>query len=293
MVRFKGRYPSVAVVLVIMAISWFNAASASVQEPAGTAEISSIELLPGVTAETFTLRVRCSRAVEFTTFWVKGRIFVLDIRDAYTPFRGDAVREWEAFAVGAVRASQFMESPVPIARVEVDVTAALGSTTRLTGTDIEVAFGPPGPSIPAAGRWLPPPGTTGAPQPAAVDTGAAEPVVTPPAAQQTTPLPGGRVNPFDPILKPQGEVDRTNTLTRPLPNAEQLTLTGIIYDENKPDESVALLRDNQGANFRLKKGDRVLYGFVSRITAKEVMFSLDIYGRRKEVRLTLENPQER
>ncbi len=103
----------------------------------------------------------------------------------------------------------------------------------------------------------------------------------------TVPPTGGRENPFDPILKPAEGVDLTNTQERPLPDAEELILTGIVFDKENPDETAALLRTSQGATFRLRKDDRVQYGFVSQITVQEIVFSLDIYGRRKEVRLTL------
>jgi len=279
-----------------------NTASAVVQQPADVAEISSIELLPGMTSETFTLRVRCSQAREFSAFWVGKGTFVLDVRGAYTPFRGNAVRQWEASPVEAVRASQFMESPFPIARVEVDVLASMGAVARWMDSDLDIMFMPPGPSVTVAGQQQLPAGTTGARQQAAADiVGAAQPAQ--PAQPDTTPTaqptqrptwrPGGRVNPFDPIIKPPVGIDRTNTITRPLPNAEQLTLTGIIYDEIRPNECIALLRDAQGASYRFKKGDRVLYGFVSEVTPKEIVFRLDIYGRRKEVRLTLDYPLER
>jgi len=293
MLRTCIRSSLMTVPVIVVAVSFSPVASAAIQEPAELARVSTIELLPGTAVDRFTLRVRCDRAVEYSTFWVGGRTFVLDVRNAYTPFRGSAIKDWSGSSVTAVRASQFMEGPVHIARVEVDVSATLASAARWSGTDLEVAFAPPGPTAPAAGRWTPPPGTTGATRPAPPDTGGAEPAVAQPAVQLPAIPPGGRDNPFDPIVKPPEETDRTNIQTRPLPNAEQLTLTGIIFNENQPDESVALLRDAQGSNYRMKRGDRVLYGFVSRVTANEIVFSLDIYGRRKEVRLTLDNPQER
>ena len=286
----------------MVALCQLKAAGIGAQEQDQVIEISSIELHPGQSAQMFMLRIRCSLAPEFTSFWVGGRTFVLDIRNAYTPFRGEAAREWSTIHVGAVRASQFMESPVPIARIEIDVLVDSGSMVRRTGNDLEVSFGPPGPAFPAAGGWNPLPGTTGAAalvtyqpvSPAAVDSSAAIQPEKPSAIEPVVPRTGGRENPFDPILKPTEDVDRTNTQIRPLPDAEILTLTGISFNAEKPEETLALLRDGQGANFRLKKGDRVLYGFVSAITAKEIVFSLDIYGRRKEVRLALPpNPLER
>jgi len=260
-------------------------------------EISSVELHPGRSSRMFTLRVRCSSTAEYTSFWVGRRTFVLDIRDAYTPFRGAAAREWAPMNVSAVRASQFMESPVLIARIEIDVLSDVGSVVRRSGNALEASFGPPGPGFPAAGGWLPSPGTgteTVAPPP---DTGTVTlpiPSDQPPAVRPAVPMTGGRENPFDPILKPAVDVDLTNTQERPLPNSEELNLTGIIFNEENPEETIALLRSGQGSTFRLKKDDRVLYGFVSQITVKEIVFSLDIYGRRKEVRLALPpNPLER
>ncbi len=290
-----GRFrTSSKAVLLIIILSSSAVTCVTAQQQDQPVEISSVELHPGQSSRMFTLRVRCSRVAEFTSFWVGGRTFVLDIRNAYTPFRGDATREWGPLSVGAVRASQFMESPVPIARIEIDVLFDVGSAVRRSGSDLEVSFGPPGPAFPAAGGWMPPPGTTGAAAAAPPDTGTVEPLDQPPAVRPTIPLTGGRENPFDPVLKPAEEVDRTNTQERPLPDAEKLILTGIIFNEENAEETVALLRNNQRSTFRLRKGDRVLYGFVSQITVKEIVFSLDIYGRRKEVRLALPpNPLER
>ncbi len=306
MVRARKDTISIAVAVTMVAVGCLcDTASAVVQQPVDAAEISSIELLPGMTSETFTLRVRCSQAREFSAFWVGRRTFVLDIRGAYTPFRGNAVRQWETSPVEAVRASQFMESPFTIARVEVDVLASMGAVARWVDSDLDIMFVPPGPSVVVAGQWPLPAGTTGARQQAAADIVGAEQPAQPPQPGQpaTTPTeqptqrpvwrPGGRENPFDPIIKPPVGVDMANTITRPLPNAEQLTLSGIVYDENRPNECIALLRDGQGKTYRLKKGDRVLFGFVSEITPKEIVFRLDIYGRRKEVRLTLDYPLER
>lgn len=285
-------------VTVIILLGSSAVTSVAAQQQVQPAEISSVELHPGRSSRMFTLRVRCSRFAEFTAFWVGGRTFVLDIHNTFTPFRGDAAREWAPLNVGAVRASQFMENPIPIARIEIDVLFDVGSVVRRSGGALEVSFGPSGPAFPAAGGWVPPSGT-GTETVAPPDTGTvALPIPIPsdqsPAVRPTVPLTGGRENPFDPILKPVEGVDLTNTQERPLPDAEELVLTGIIFDVDNPAETTALLRTGQGATFRLRIDDRVMYGFVSQITAQEIVFSLDIYGRRKEVRLALPpNPLER
>ncbi len=282
-------------VTVIILLGSFTFTSVAAQQQVQPAEISSVELHPGRSSRMFTLRVRCSRVAEFTAFWVGGRTFVLDIHNTFTPFRGDAAREWAPLNVGAVRASQFMENPIPIARIEIDVLFDVGSVVRRSGGALEVSFGPSGPAFPAAGGRMPPPETlTETVAPPDTGTGTVEPPDQPPVVSPTVPLTGGRENPFDPILKPVEGVDLTNTQERPLPDAEELVLTGIIFDVENPAETTALLRTGQGATFRLRKDDRVLYGFVSQITAQEIVFSLDIYGRRKEVRLALPpNPLER
>ncbi|MFC1628802.1 hypothetical protein ACFL3H_06780 [Gemmatimonadota bacterium] len=255
-------------------------------------DVTSIELIESRSPESFILLIRCTRQREVNWFWAVNTTLVLDVRLTYMPFRGEALGDLLLREVSSVRASQFMEGRIPIARIEVDVRTPKGIDVRWTDEGIEVTFGPPGPPIPAptlAGRLTPaavPERQT--PPPAAVDTIAAEPestLVEEAPGRQYEYRHGARINPFDPLLKPPGEVDQTNTLTRPLPDAEQLQLTGISWLENRPDDCVALLRDVNGMNFRLKRGDRVKFGYVSEIGPKEISFVLDIYGRHKVVTL--------
>ncbi len=304
-------------------------------------DITSIELIRGYSEDQFTLLVRCNIWRETNWFWVHHRTFVLDIRQAYMPFRGQALGQLLLSQVGGVRASQFMEGINPIARIEIDVIKEKGVEVWWTTEGIEVMFNIPGPSVPSptpTGRTdrgptsttavTPPPTTpvseTPVPETAVPETLVTEapvpetpvsetPVSTTPdsTAQVSTPpistqpestvtevpagrelpyRPGTRVNPFDPLLKPLDDtVDLTNTLTRPLPNAEALQLTGITWLASRPDESVALLRDGEARNYMLMKGDRVKYGYVSHVGEREIIFVLDIYGRHKVVTLKL-NP---
>ena len=255
-------------------------------------DVTSIELIESYSPESFILVIRCARQREVNWFWAKNTTLVIDVRLAYMPFRGEALGELLLREVSGVRASQFMEGIVPIARIEVDVRTPKGIDVRWTTEGVEVTFGPPGPPIPAptlAGRLTPTAiSEVQPPPPATVDTTAVEPQATPVEEAPDRQLEyrhGTRINPFDPLIKPPVEVDQTNTLTRPLPDAEQLQLTGISWLENRPDDCVALLRDGNGMNYRLKKGDRVKFGYVSEIGPKEISFVLDIYGRRKVVTL--------
>lgn len=261
-------------------------------QQADVADVTSIELIGGLSEEQFTLLVRCEKQREANWFWVKGTTFVLDIQLAYNPFRGQALGELLLPPVSGVRASQFMAGRIPVARVEVDVVSEKDVDVRWTDEGIEATFGPPGPAIPApalAGRVTSAAVPTGEVQAAVSDTTSVQPET--PATETAAELQleyrhGIRVNPFNPLLKPPDEnVDFTNTLTRPLPDAEQMQLTGVSWLENRPDDSVALLRDGAGRNYQLKKGDRVKFGYVSQIGPREIVFILDIYGRHKVVTL--------
>ncbi len=255
-------------------------------------DVTSIELIDSLEPESFILIVRCDKQRESNWFWANTTTLVLDIQLAYMPFRGEALGELLLPEVSSVRASQFMGGAVPVARIEVDVRTPKGVDARWTAEGVEVTFGPPGPAIPAptlVGRVTPitiP--VEQATTPATEDTTAVEPETPPVEAtpgRQHEYRQGSRINPFDPLIKPPAEVDRTNTLTRPLPNAEQLQLTGLSWLENRPDDCVALLRDVDGRNYRLKKGDRVKFGYVSEIGQNTISFVLDIYGRHKIVTL--------
>ena len=331
---------------VSLSLSMQTAAGQEDSAPGGrqaeVVDITSIELIRGYSEDQFTLLVRCDSWRETNWFWVHHRTFVLDIRQAYMPFRGQALGQLLLSQVTGVRASQFMEGLNPIARVEIDLIREKGIEVRWTSEGIEVMFTILTPALPSTaptgrpGGGEPGPGTeppvteTPVTEPPVTEPPVTEPPVTEPpvteppvtetpvtetpvteppdtTGQETVPpvstrqestvtevptgrelpyRPGSRVNPFDPLLKPLDDtVDLTNTLTRPLPNAEQLQLTGITWQESRPDESVALLRDGEGRNYLLMKGDRVKYGYVSHVGEREIIFVLDIFGRHKVVTL--------
>ncbi|GEM_PF-1587366 len=257
-------------------------------------DVTQIELIPGLSAGTFTLLVHCPSERDYTWFWAREKTLVIDIRNTYMPFRGHALGELAVSGVTAIRASQFMEGPIPVARVEMDVDQDMGVEARWVESGLEILCGPPGPAIPAptlARRPDQPAPVRPETEPGGPPT---EPVTVPtpataPAdsARQVLYARAGRVNPFDPLLKPTENVDFSNTQTRPLPDAERLTLEGISFVEGRPEQCVALVRDTRGLHYHLKQGDRVRYGYVSEVGPDEVVFQLDIYGRKKEVRLKL------
>jgi hypothetical protein len=265
-------------------------------QPAGLAQVSSIDLVSGYGARQFRLVLRSVAEQQFSAFWVnQGRTFVVDVRNTYTPFRGTAVGEMQVTAVSAVRASQFLDAPIAIARVELDVVGSYGSSTRWVGGDLEITFYPGSPGISGTGTTPPrttttdiepaTPGTTGTPDtpPARVDPVTGD-IVPPPVNTSPT---GGRDNPFDPLLKPPVNVDMTDVQSRALPDVEALSLTGLVHRPDDPGESIALLRDVNGMTYRLKPGSRVKFGYVTQITETEVVCLLDRYGRRYEHKLSL------
>ncbi len=277
----------------------FPAAAGQQQGPeSGPVPITSAALIPGPTPQTFTLRLSCESVCEYATFWVgAGHTFVVDVRNAYTPFRGQAVGELNVSGVQAVRASQFLEAPEPIARFELETAGGLASVARWVGKDLEIAFGPGDPTFRGTGRTRSPgSGAVAVPAPGATPptTGTPPPAAT---ADTTRAAPGyravGRDNPFDPLLKPpENPIDRTRLELRDLPDSEALILTGIVFLEDRPAESVALLRDAAGFTYRLRKGDRVKFGVVTLITKSEIHFALDKYGRQYEFKLSLQrNPR--
>jgi len=219
-------------------------------------------------------------------YWVDGRTFVLDLRETYTPYRGENVGALQTPDVAAVRASQFLDRDGWIARIEIDVTDSKQAAAAWTGSSLDVRFAPGSPEFRGTGRTRPPAARTQAAARATEPAQATAPEQEAEAAGQagTRYQRGLRENPFDPLLKPS-EADMTNVLERPLPNAEALTLTGVVYLESDPDQSTALFRDAQGLTYRLQVGDRVQFGYLTRITRTEVVFTLDKYGRRIEVRL--------
>jgi hypothetical protein len=276
------------------------AAAAPPQGPSsGPVQVTSAALLPGPTPQTFTLRLSCESVCEYATFWVgAGRTFVVDVRNAYTPFRGQAVGELNVSGVHAVRASQFLEAPEPIARFELETAGGLATVARWVGHDLEIAFGPGDYTFRGTGRTQPPgSGAAAVPAPGAVPPAAQTPPPAVAAAADTTRAAsgyraGGRDNPFDPLLKPpENPVDRTRLELRDLPDSEGLTLTGIVFLEDRPSESVALLRDAAGFTYRFHKGDRVKFGVVTQITKSEIYFALDKYGRQYEFKLSLKRNQ--
>lgn len=288
-IRNSGKILTLTFALGISLSVWGSLTASAQESAAGPArqdtqedlvDVSTIELLKGLTPGTFALRIRCDKIREYHYFWVENRTFVLDIRQAYMPYRGHALGELQAPEVAAIKASQFMEGPIPIARIEVEVRGPMGADAWWTSTGLEVFFGPVRPGYTGTARTgMPGAGAVEAVRPTDVTEEMKPPTsVTP--DQRPAVRAGERINPFDPLLKAQEGVDLTNTITRPLPDAELLTVTAISYLENRPDDSVAILRDGQGRNYLLKKGDRVRFGYVSSIGPKEVVFSLDKYGRR-------------
>ncbi|MFO7769485.1 MAG: hypothetical protein R6W82_11105 [bacterium] len=261
--------------------------AASRRIPQGTAEVTAVELYPGSDPGTFALRIRVDEPREYVSYWVSGSTFVVDLRDTYTPYRGQNVGALETPDVQAVRASQFLDRDGHIARIEIDVAGSKSAEAAWSGSSLDVRFAPGSPEFRGTGRTRPPAAEVGVPRERPAEQAAAasgeqrEQVDQPPGARYQR---GLRENPFDPLLKPS-EADMTNVLERPLPNAEALTLTGVVYREDDPGQSTALFRDAQGLTYRLKVGDRVRFGYLTRITATEVVFTLDKYGRRIEVRL--------
>lgn len=266
-------------------------------QPAEVAQVSSIDLVPGFGPRQFRLVIRSVAEQPYSVFWVnQGRTFVLDVRNTYTPFRGRAVGELQVTAVSSVRASQFLEAPMAIARVELDLKDSFASAARWIGSDLEITFYPGTPEFMGTGRTAPgtattgdEPGTPGTPT-GRVDpaTGRVDPaiggIVPPPPTTSRT---GGRDNPFDPLLKPPENVDMTDVLSRELPDVETLSLTGLVHRPDNPGDSIALLRDTTGMTYRLKRGSRVRFGYVTEITETEIVCLLDRYGRRYEHRLSL------
>lgn len=253
--------------------------SASVQ-PSELVRITSIDLEAAPSSRRFKLVIRSAANRPYATFWVRGgRTLVIDLRNAYTPFRGRAVGELQVPAVAEVRASQFLEREMPIARIELDLTDSYAASAEWVGNDLEIAFEPGTPGFVGTGRTREPAKLAGAP---------------PPAGERARPArPEGRDNPFDPLLKAPGNIDMTNVLTRDLPDVETLILTGIVYRSDNESESIALLRDANGLTYRLKKGDRVKFGFVAGISQNEIVCRLDRFGRVYEFKLSLDIPPER
>jgi hypothetical protein len=250
------------------------------------AQVSSINFVAGISPEHFKVVIHSEAERQFATFWVRnGRTLVTDIRDTYTPFRGRAVGEMQIPSVAEVRASQFLEKDAPIARIELDLTRDYAATAVWIGTDLEISFQPGTPGFVGTGSTREPSG-----RPAGEPGVEAGPPGTVPPGAQVGVLPGGRTNPFDPLLKAPENVDLTNVLARDLPDVETMTLTGTVIRTDDPAASIALLRDANGLTYRLKKGDRVKYGFVSEIRQNEIVFQLDRFGRVYEFKLTLDGP---
>jgi hypothetical protein len=287
--------------MLASAVGQGRAVSARPQGPGpAPVQITSAALLPGPNPQTFTLRLSCESVCEYATFWVgAGRIFVVDLHNAYTPFRGQAVGELNVSGVHAVRASQFLEAPEAIARFELETAGGLEAFGRWVGHELEIAFGPGDYQFRGTGRTEPPgrPTAPVTPEAAPPPAGQAPPQTVQAAADTTRPAAGyragGRDNPFDPLLKPpENPIDRTRLELRELPDAEALSLTGIVFLEDRPTESVALLRDAAGFTYRLRQGDRVKFGLVTRVTKTEIHFALDKYGRQYEFKLSLQrNPR--
>jgi hypothetical protein len=91
---------------------------------------------------------------------------------------------------------------------------------------------------------------------------------------------GGRRDPFVP-LPAQQEVEFGQT---PLPDVEKLSIVGILQGI---DGYRALAQDDEDNGYVLRKGDRVLYGYVARIEAERVIFYLNSRGLDRTVILKI------
>jgi len=91
---------------------------------------------------------------------------------------------------------------------------------------------------------------------------------------------GSRRDPFV-ALPAQQEVEFGQT---PLPDVEKLSIVGILQGA---DGYRALAQDNENNGYVLRKGDRVLYGYVARIEAERVVFYLNRRGLDRTVILKI------
>lgn len=91
---------------------------------------------------------------------------------------------------------------------------------------------------------------------------------------------GGRRDPF--VQLPGGQ--EVEFGQAPLPNVEKLTIVGILLGT---DGYRALAQDDAQNGYVLRKGDRVLYGYVAQIEEQRVVFRLDRRGLDKTVILKL------
>jgi hypothetical protein len=91
---------------------------------------------------------------------------------------------------------------------------------------------------------------------------------------------GGRRDPF--VALPTGqEVEFGQT---PLPDVERLSIVGILMGV---DGYRALVQDDQNHGYVLRKGDRVLYGYVVRVEAERIVFRLNRRGLDRTIILKL------
>jgi hypothetical protein len=91
---------------------------------------------------------------------------------------------------------------------------------------------------------------------------------------------GGRRDPFVP-LPAQQKVEFGQT---PLPDVQKLSIVGILQGA---DGYRALVQDDEDNGYVLRKGDRVLYGYVARIEAERVIFYLNRRGLDRTVILKI------
>ncbi|KPL17882.1 MAG: hypothetical protein AMJ92_10620 [candidate division Zixibacteria bacterium SM23_81] len=91
---------------------------------------------------------------------------------------------------------------------------------------------------------------------------------------------GGRRDPFLSLPAQQ----ETAFGEAPLPNVEKLTIVGILQGV---DGYRALAQDDKENGYVLRKGDRVLYGYVTRIEEQRVVFRLNRRGLDRTVILKL------
>jgi len=93
----------------------------------------------------------------------------------------------------------------------------------------------------------------------------------------------GKRDPFD-SLAPQTEEEEKKI--KGLFNYERATLKGIINTEN---DSYALVIDESGIGYVLRKGYRIFGGYVTDITADSVLLYIVKYGRSMEIIMRLES----
>lgn len=93
----------------------------------------------------------------------------------------------------------------------------------------------------------------------------------------------GKRDPFEPLIKPGKEEVQTGL------NLEGAKLVGILWGSKG---YLALVKDRGGKGYVLKEGDKIQYGWVSKITQNSVTFVVVQFGIRTEVTLKLKEKGE-